>query len=92
MTTIAPDLPGAELVLPGLRDLAEGRYTREALVTAMGRHRLREAGVEVADVPFALAGDPLFELLKAEEPDPMSTYRALTHRLVSLLDALDRAH
>ena len=42
--------PGAELVVPGLRDLAERRETTEALLVAVGATRLRELGFDVPPV------------------------------------------
>ena len=42
-------LPGHELVLAGLDDLARGVESQEALLVAIGAPRLRAAGIDVPD-------------------------------------------
>jgi hypothetical protein len=77
------DLPGADLVEQGLRDLAAGRETVEALLVSIGRSRLAALGLEL---PPTLA-DPeirLYELLARDDPDSAhGRYNALVRRLVS---------
>jgi hypothetical protein len=77
------ELPGADLVERGLRDLRAGVESAEALLVSIGAARLRAAGV---DVPPELA-DPdirLYELLAAEDQDSAhGRYNALVRRLVS---------
>ena len=45
-------LPGHELVLTGIDDLAHGVESQEALLVSIGAPRLRQAGIEV---PTSLA-------------------------------------
>lgn len=88
---IPPNLPGADLVTSGLRDLAEGRETLEALLVSIGAPRLRQAGL---DVPTAVP-DPehrLYRLLAKEHGDDAhGQYNALLRRLVSFERALECA-
>lgn len=82
-------VPGAELVLPGLRDLVEGRETTEALLVAVGATRLRGLGFEVP------AGAPAPEhrlyahLVAVEGRNAHSVYNALIRRLVSFERAME---
>jgi hypothetical protein len=91
MTPDVTGVPGAELVLPGLRDLAEGRETTASLLVAIGASRLRELGF---DVPF---GPPkpehrLYDHLALREGlGAHSAYNALVRRLVSFERALERS-
>ena len=75
-------LPGGDLVDKGLRDLADGRETAEALLVAIGAPRLRRLGF---DVPTRECPEhALYELLSRDEPDDAHTrYNALIRRLVS---------
>lgn len=82
-------LPGHELVLKGLDDLAAGRESTEALLVSIGVPRLQEASI---DAPAGLP-DPehrLYALLAAEDEDSAhSRYNALVRRLVSFERAAD---
>ena len=86
-------LPGHELVLTGIDDLAHGVESQEALLVSIGAPRLRRAGIEV---PTSLASPEhrLYELLAAEDSDSAhGRYNALVRRLVSFERAADaRAH
>lgn len=77
------DLPGEDVVLAGLDDLAHGRETVASLLVSIGAPRLRRLGLEI---PRTIS-DPeekLFALLEREDPlDAHSRYNALTRRLVS---------
>jgi hypothetical protein len=82
-------LPGAELVERGLRDLADGLESIEALLVAIGAPRLRGLGIPVPAAP----ADPehrLYHLLASEDPDDAhSRYNGLIRRLVSYERALE---
>ena len=84
------DLPGAELVLPGLADLAAGRDTVEALLVEIAAPRLRRLGL---DVPQRSDEEPerrLYLRLHAERPQGMhARYNALIRRLISFSQALE---
>jgi hypothetical protein len=77
------DLPGADLVEAGLRDLARGRETVEALLVAIGAPRLRQLGLAVPES----APEPehrLYDLLAREDAaSAHARYNALLRRLVS---------
>lgn len=81
-------LPGHELVLSGLADLARGIESDAALLVAIGAPRLRTLGVEVPVAP----DEPehrLYRRLAAIDPNGAhSRYNALVRRLVSFERAL----
>ena len=82
-------LPGHELVLTGLDDLARGLESQEALLVSIGAPRLRQAGIEVPE-PFESPEHRLYELLAAEDSDSAhGRYNALVRRLVSFERAAD---
>ena len=77
------EFPGAELVEQGVRDLAAGVESAEALLVSIGATRLRAAGVQVA-TPIPDAELRLYELLAREDQDSAhGRYNALVRRLVS---------
>ena len=85
------DLPGSELVIEGLRDLANGEFdTIEALLIGIGAPRLRSLGLRL---PYSFSKNPehdLYYKLGAEHGvNAHSKYNALIRRLVSFERALD---
>ncbi len=85
-------LPGAELVEPGLADLAAGRVTVPSLLVSRFATRLREAGIEVNGNPLPDAERRLYALLSEREGDRAhSVYNALTRRVVSYLRTVEHA-
>ena len=77
------EMPGAELVEQGIRDLSAGRETAEALVVSIGAPRLAALGREL---PPTLPEPELrlYELLAREDQDSAhGRYNALIRRLVS---------
>jgi len=77
-------LPGGDLILEGLRDLAAGRETAAALLVAVGAPRLRHAGLQIPSIPFDQVEHRLFNLLaRAHADSAHSRYNALIRRLVS---------
>ena len=85
------DLPGAELILPGLSDLHSGESnTIGALLVAIAVTRLTEAGL---DIPKDhLASEPeltLYARLQDERDDAYPYYNALLNRLNSFCNALE---
>jgi hypothetical protein len=85
------ELPGAELILPGLDDLHRGEMnTVGALLVAIAATRLTKAGL---DVPLAhLAVEPeltLYARLQDERDDAYPYYNALLNRLNSFCNALE---
>ena len=88
------DLPGADLVLRGVDDLAHARSTPEAALCEVARTRLRSLGLPVPDVP-ADEGDAelrLYARLGARHPDRDAyvLYCAWLDQLDSFVWALTR--
>ena len=78
-------LPGADLIVDGLRDLADGRESIAALVVQIGAPRLSALGVAVPAGPAMPHPEHrLYERLAAEDSlTAHSRYNALIRRLVS---------
>jgi hypothetical protein len=87
-------LPGADLVLRGLEDLARGEATPEAALIEVARTRLRALGVPAPEAGEAGADAELrlYERLGARHPDrdPYVLYCAWLDQLASFLSALGR--
>ncbi len=83
-------LPGAELVLAGLRDIEDGEESIAALLVLIGAPRLRSLGVSVPAGDHAMSPEHrLYARLRAEDaPTAHSRYNALVRRLVSFERAL----
>jgi hypothetical protein len=88
------NLPGAEIVLPGLADLAAGRETVNASAVQSAAPRLRRAGL---DAPSAERGEPpaahrLYAQLSEELGDAAhSRYNAILARVASFAGAAELA-
>jgi len=88
------ELPGAETILPGLKDLHNGECdTIGALLVAIAATRLTQAGL---DIPKDhLAPEPeltLYTRLQNEQDDPYPYYNALLNRLNSFCNALELSY
>jgi len=86
------ELPGADLVDKGLRDLANGELTIEALLVRIAEPRLTWLGIEIPAQPLPAEGpeSALYALLAAEDSDAAhGTYNALIRRLVSYEHTLE---
>ena len=82
-------LPGHELVLKGIDDLARGLESDEALLVSIGAPRLRRSGIEVPR-PFPSPEHRLYDRIAVREGDSAhSVYNALVRRLVSFERAAD---
>ena len=85
------ELPGSELILPGLEDLRQGRNkTIGSLLIAIASVRLTEAGLEIPKAP--LASEPellLYAHLQTQREDAYSYYNALLNSLNSFCCALE---
>lgn len=82
MTDIA-NLPGADLIEQGLRDLEQGVETVESLLVSMSAPRLRALGMVIA-APIADAELRLYGRLAARHgAGAHSKYNALVRRVVS---------
>jgi hypothetical protein len=85
------DFPGAELVVKGLADLAEGAETVESLLISVGASRLRALGFEVP-APFDEPEERLYLLLARDDAlGAHSRYNGLVRRLVSFERAAESA-
>ena len=92
VTSLFESLPGAELIVEGLRDVAQGHETVAAELVKIGSPRLRDCGVDVAvSREEALDADHrLYRLLGAEHGNAAhSRYNALLSELVSFERALE---
>jgi hypothetical protein len=88
------ELPGAELILPGLDDLHKGKTnTVGSLLVAIAATRLTEAGL---DVPKDhLVPEPeltLYGRLQDERDDAYLYYNALLNSLNSFCNALELSY
>jgi hypothetical protein len=85
------ELPGAELILPGLEDLHNGNSkTVGALLIAIASTRLTEAGLNFST--SHLIPEPeltLYERLQHERDDAYPYYNALLSSLNSFCNALE---
>lgn len=84
---ISPDLPGAELVEQGLRDLARDHESIESLLVAMSAPRLRALGIDVP--PHTESPELRLYALLAERYGAAAhaRYNALVRRIVSFQHA-----
>ena len=84
------DLPGAELILPGIDDLRQGKTdTVGALLVAIAFTRLTSAGL---DIPQNRSSEPelnLYNSLQNDRDDAYSYYNALLNSLNSFCNALE---
>lgn len=73
------DLPGAELILPGLRDLHNGECnTIGALLVAIAATRLTQAGLDIPQNHLALEPElTLYAYLQDEREDAYPYYNSL---------------
>jgi hypothetical protein len=86
------DLPGADLLVRGVDDLASGRNTIEAALVSMAAPRLRDIGIEVPGDRDDDAGHRLYALLAEDDrAGAHSRYNALVGRIVSLARAAEHA-
>lgn len=85
------ELPGAELILPGLNDLCNGESdTVGALLVAIASTRLTQAGLNVPK--DNLVPEPeltLYARLQREQSDAYPYYNALLDSLNSFCNALE---
>ncbi len=85
------ELPGADLILPGLEDLHSGKTdTVGALLVTIASIRLTKAGL---DVPKSyLVAEPeltLYARLQNDQDDAYAYYNALLNSLNSFCNALE---
>jgi hypothetical protein len=86
------ELPGSELILPGLEDLRHGRNnTIGSLLISIASIRLAAAGLEIPQE--YLASEPelvLYAHLQTERDDAYAYYNALLDSLNSFCSALEQ--
>lgn len=87
------NLPGAEIVLPGIDDLAAGRESLNAKAVQAAAPRLRRAGLDAPSAEgTAPAAHRLYEQLSEELGDRAhSRYNAILARVASFAGAAERA-
>jgi hypothetical protein len=85
------ELPGAELILPGLEDLYQGKNdTIGSLLISIASIRLTAAGLDIPQQ--SLASEPelaLYAYLQRDREDTYSYYNALLNSLNSFCTALE---
>ena len=85
------ELPGSELILPGLEDLYQGRNnTIGSLLISIASIRLTAAGLDIPQV--SLVSEPelaLYNHLQIDRDDAYSYYNALLNSLNSFCAALE---
>ena len=91
MPQTSPNLPGADLVEQGLKDLKEGRTTELSLLLQVAGPSLRRLGLEI---PVRPSSRPYHHLLyeRLEDrlgDDAYSYYNSLLRRIVSYTRALE---
>jgi hypothetical protein len=89
--TLDPALPGCDIVVKGLDDLATERLSPEALVVTAAAPRLRRLGIEVPESTLGQAAElELYaELVRSGVADPYSAYNALLRSITSFAAALE---
>ena len=85
------NLPGEELIRPGLHDFLAKRITVESLLVAIVSNRLRKYGIlhcQDTELP-AEAELQLYAMLAKKYDDPYTQYRAYNGRMTKFENALD---
>lgn len=85
------ELPGEELIIKGLEDLAHGRESIESLLVSIGAPRLRRLQFSIPEPLYSeFPEERLYRFLQVREPDTAhETMNAYVRRLVSFEDALE---
>jgi hypothetical protein len=85
------ELPGAELILPGLDDIHSGKTnTVGSLLVEIAATRLAEAGLDFPKDHLAVEPElTLYACLQDEQDDAYFYYNALLNRLNSFCNALE---
>lgn len=92
MNVVDPSLPGADLIMRGLRDLEAGQVSEEALLISAAEPRLRSIGIEFTPAAVEMPLHRVYELLGSDHGDDAhSRYNALVARIVSFARAAERA-
>jgi hypothetical protein len=85
------ELPGSELILPGLEDLQHGKNdTIGSLLISIASIRLTAAGLDIPQEPLVSAPElALYACLQRDRADAYSYYNALLNSLNSFCTALE---
>jgi hypothetical protein len=85
------ELPGSELILPGLEDLYQGRNnTIGSLLISIASIRLTAAGLDIPQEYLVLEPElALYNQLQIDRDDAYSYYNALLNSLNSFCAALE---
>lgn len=88
--TIIEGLPGEDLVLKGLTDLAENQHTIESCLVRIAANRLSRAGIlDSSGISTENAELDLYQLFAPYGNDAHSKYNAMIRRIISFEQALD---
>ncbi len=88
------DYPGAELVLPGLRDAAAGHVTIGSCLVSIAQPVMESSGLAKHLPSLTYVAEPeraLYRLLQNEGGDAYGRYNSLLRRLVSFERMVRRA-
>ncbi len=90
-TDLLNELPGEELIRPGLIDFQANCLTVESLLVAIASNRLRKFGIlQCTDAELPSDAElKLYELLSEQHADAYAQYRAYTGRLSKFENAFD---
>lgn len=85
------ELPGEDLVLKGLEDLANGVESAESILVQIGAPRLRSLGFDIAQPSYEEFPEArLYAYLSIEDPDTAhERMNALVRRLVSFESTME---
>jgi hypothetical protein len=92
--TALSNYPGAELVLPGLRDAAAGRVTIGSCLVSIARPLMEGSGLAKTFATLTYIAEPehtLYRLLQEQGGEACGRYNSLLRRLVSFERALRHA-
>jgi hypothetical protein len=83
-------LPGEDIILKGLCDLADNSHTIESCLVRIASNRLLKAGILTTPFPSADHAElDLYEFYLPLGNDAHSKYNAMIRRLISFEQALD---
>jgi hypothetical protein len=86
------ELPGADLFNSAIEDLRAGVESPAALLVALARGRLVDAGLAVPPVTGKRPAHRLYDLLASQDPENAhSRYNALLRRIMSFAQAAEHA-
>lgn len=93
MNPLIKDLPGAELIEQGLKDLLTSKLTIPALLICIAKTRLEHAGLVIPhldQMPRDLELTLYAQIQQGQELDPYSYYNSLIRLLIAFEKGLEQ--